>query len=33
MLDTDKPNNLILKWCTELNREFSTEKSLMAEKH
>ena len=24
-LDTREPNNLILKWGTELNKEFSTE--------
>jgi len=33
MLNTNKPNNPIKNWGTELNREFSPEKSLMAEKH
>jgi hypothetical protein len=28
-----KPNNLIKKWDTELNKEFSTEEYRMAEKH
>ena len=27
------PNDLIKKWGTELNREFSTEEYQMAEKH
>jgi hypothetical protein len=26
-LDTNKPNNLIKKWGTEINKEFSTEES------
>jgi hypothetical protein len=30
-LDTNKPGNPILKWGTELNREFSTEESGMVE--
>jgi hypothetical protein len=32
-LDSKNPNNPILKWSTELNREFSTEKSPMAKNH
>jgi hypothetical protein len=32
-LTTKKPNNPIKKWGTELNREFTTEESRMAEKH
>jgi hypothetical protein len=32
-LTSKKPNNPILKWGTELNREFMTEESWMAEKH
>ena len=32
-LDTNNPNNPIKKWGTELNREFSTKESWMAEKH
>jgi hypothetical protein len=28
-----KSNNPIIKWGTELNKEFSTEEYLMAEKH
>lgn len=28
-----KPNNLIKKWNIELNREFRTEESQMAQKH
>ena len=32
-LDINKPNNLILKWGTDLNREFSRGDSLTAEKH
>ena len=31
-LDTNKPTNPILKWGTELNREFSTEESQMDKK-
>jgi hypothetical protein len=32
-LDTREPNNNIKKWNTELNKEFSTEKYRMTEKH
>jgi hypothetical protein len=32
-LDANNPNSPILKWGTELNREFSTEESQMANKH
>jgi hypothetical protein len=32
-LTTKNPNNPIKKWGIELNREFTTEKSQMAEKH
>jgi hypothetical protein len=32
-LDINKPNNPILKWETEMNMEFLTEESVMAEKH
>ena len=32
-LNTNKPNNPIKTWVTELNRKFSTEESLMTEKH
>ena len=32
-LDSRKPNNPIKKWGTELNKEFSTEEYVMAEKH
>jgi hypothetical protein len=32
-LTTKKPNNSIKKWGIELNREFTTEESQMAEKH
>ena len=32
-LITKNPNNPIKKWCIELNREFTTEESWMAEKH
>jgi hypothetical protein len=32
-LDTRNPNNLVKIWGTGLNREFSPEESLMAEKH
>jgi hypothetical protein len=32
-LERSKPNDLILKWGTELNREFSAEKSQTAKKH
>jgi hypothetical protein len=32
-LDSRKPNNPIKKWHTELNRQFSTEKYQMVEKH
>ena len=31
-LDSREPNNPIIKWRTELNREFSTEEYQMAEK-
>lgn len=31
--DTNKLNNPIKTWGTEVNREFSTEESLMIEKH
>jgi hypothetical protein len=31
-LDSTKPNYPVKKWGTELNREFSTEESRMAEK-
>jgi hypothetical protein len=30
---TQEPNDSIKKWGTELNREFSTEETQMAEKH
>jgi hypothetical protein len=30
-LDSKEPNNLIKKWGTELNREFSNEETRMAE--
>jgi hypothetical protein len=32
-VDSRKSNNLINKWGTELNKEFSTEEYRMAEKH
>jgi hypothetical protein len=32
-VDSIKSNNAIKKWGTELNKEFSTEKYQMAEKH
>ena len=32
-LDINKPNNPIKKWDTDLNREFSIDKSQMAKKH
>ena len=32
-LITKKPNNPIKKWGIELNQEFTTEESRMAEKH
>lgn len=32
-LDSKKPNNLILKWGTELNKDFSIVESQMAKKH
>ena len=32
-LDSREPNNAIKKWGTELNREFSSEETQMAEKH
>ena len=32
-LDSRESNNPILKWGAELNKEFSTEKYQMAEKH
>jgi hypothetical protein len=32
-MDPRKPNKLIKKWGTELNKEFSTEEYRMAEKH
>ena len=32
-LDSREPNNPIKLWGTELNREFSTEETQMAEKH
>jgi hypothetical protein len=32
-LDSREPNNHIKNWGTELNKEFSTEESQMAEKH
>ena len=32
-LTTKKPNNPIKKWGIELNQEFTTEESGMAEKH
>jgi hypothetical protein len=32
-MDSRKSNNPIKKWGTELNKEFSTEKYRMAEKH
>ena len=32
-LDSREPNNPIKKWGTELNKEFSTEETPMAEKH
>jgi hypothetical protein len=32
-LDSRKPNNPIKKWGSELNKEFSPEEYLMAEKH
>jgi hypothetical protein len=32
-LDTNKPNNPIKGWGTELNREFSTKEFLVGEKH
>jgi hypothetical protein len=32
-LDSRKPNNSVKKWGTYLNKEFSTEKYQMAEKH
>jgi hypothetical protein len=32
-LDSRKPNNPTKKWGTELNKEYSTEKYRMAEKH
>jgi hypothetical protein len=32
-LDSRKPNNPILKWDTELNKELSTEDYQMCEKH
>jgi hypothetical protein len=31
-LDSNKPNNPIKKWGTELNKEYSTEEYQMAEK-
>jgi hypothetical protein len=31
--NTNKPNEPIKNWGTELNRDFSTEESLMAKKH
>jgi hypothetical protein len=33
MVDTNNPNNPIKKWGTELNREFSTAESQLAENH
>ena len=32
-LDIKRPNNTILKWDTDLNREFFTKEIQMAEKH
>ena len=32
-LDTNISNNIIKKWATELNREFSAEESQIAEKY
>ena len=32
-VDSRKLNNQIKKWVTKLNKEFSTEEYLMAEKH
>ena len=32
-VDSNKPNNPVKKQSTELNREFSTEKSQMSKKH
>jgi hypothetical protein len=32
-LDSREPNDPIKKWGTELNKEFSLEEYLMAEKH
>ena len=32
-LDTKIPNNAIKRWGTELNREFSTQESQIAERH
>ncbi|MGE9641074.1 hypothetical protein ACQP3J_28945, partial [Escherichia coli] len=32
-LATKTPNNAIKRWSAELNREFSTEESKMAERH
>jgi hypothetical protein len=32
-LTSKKPNNTIQKWGIELNREFTTQESQMAEKH
>jgi hypothetical protein len=32
-VDSTKSNNPILKWGTELNKEFSNEEYLIAEKH
>jgi hypothetical protein len=32
-LDSRKSNNPFQKWCSELNKEFSTEEYRMAEKH
>jgi hypothetical protein len=32
-LDSREPNNPILKWGTELNREFSTEETRISKKH
>ena len=32
-LDSNKPNNPITKWDTELNRAFLTKESQMAKKH
>jgi hypothetical protein len=32
-VDSRKSNNPILKWGTQLNKEFSTEEYPMAEKH